>query len=132
MTALVVDTSAYSLFLGKQEDAMMAVQTAERLILPVMVLGELFYGFALGNRREQNRRELHDFLSSYRTLIVPITQATAEQYATIYAHLRRQGRPIPTNDIWIAASAVEHDAGLLTADRHFSHVPHIHVQLLTP
>ncbi|NOX61747.1 MAG: type II toxin-antitoxin system VapC family toxin, partial [Chloroflexi bacterium] len=54
-----------------------------------------------------------------------ISQETAERYARIYAYLRQIGRPIPTNDLWIAASALEHNAELLTADRHFLAIPHI-------
>jgi tRNA(fMet)-specific endonuclease VapC len=54
--------------------------------------------------------------------VVPITMETAERYAHIYAYLRKNGRPIPTNDLWIAASAMEHSAELLTYDAHFLHV----------
>jgi predicted nucleic acid-binding protein len=60
--------------------------------------------------------------------IVLITEDTAERYARIYAYLRTAGRPIPTNDLWIAASAMEHGAELLTTDRHFLDVPQIVVR----
>jgi hypothetical protein len=60
-----------------------------------------------------------------RVRLVPVIADTAERYALIYAYLRQKGRPIPTNDLWIAASAMEHSAELLTADGHFLHVPQI-------
>lgn len=70
----------------------------------------------------RNRRELSLFLASPRVSSVPLTLATAEFYAAMYGGLRRKGRPIPTNDLWIAAGAFEHGVPLLTRDDHFHHV----------
>lgn len=85
----------------------------------VTVLGELLGGFAAGQRESANRSELSLFLNTPRVKVVPATPATADLYALVYAALRRKGQPIPTNDLWIAASALEHGAALLTLDAHF-------------
>jgi tRNA(fMet)-specific endonuclease VapC len=100
-------------------------------MLPSIVIGELLAGFELGNRRQRNRDELTEFLAVPRVAIVDVTQATGQRYAHIFAYLRREGTPIPTNDIWIAALAMEHGIELLTSDGHFGRVPHILVQELT-
>ena len=68
---------------------------------------------------------------SPRVKVVPTTAETAERYARIYAYLRSQGRPIPTNDLWIAASAMEHGAELITLDHHFQNMPQIAIHHLT-
>ena len=98
--------------------------------MPSIVLGELLFGFALGSRPAENRQELNDFLSSSRVVVSPITLATAERYAQIHTHLRAAGKPIPTNDLWIAASTWEHGGVLLTSDGHFHQVPQIIVQMI--
>ena len=90
--------------------------------LSVIVLGELLAGFAAGTQEPRNRRELAAFMDSPRVSVLPITPATATYYATVFAQLRRKGRPIPTNDLWLAATAMEHGAMLLTHDRHFDEV----------
>lgn len=128
MSALMLDTSAYSAFKRGEEAAVKAIRQADRLLLASIVIGELLAGFELGKRRLQNQAELTDFLASPRIAIIDVTHNTAQRYAHIYAYLRRAGRPIPTNDLWIAALAMEHGVELLTADAHFEQVPHILVQ----
>lgn len=86
------------------------------------MLGELLAGFAKGNRNEQNRRELQQFLSSPRVIILPINQQTAEHYAKVYLELKQKGIPIPTNDMWICASALQHKLSVFTYDKHFERV----------
>lgn len=130
MSALLLDTSAYSAFKRGHAGAAKALRRSERLLLPSIVIGELLAGFELGSRRHHNRDELADFLASPRAAIVDVTQATGQRYAHIFAYLRRAGTPIPTYDIWIAALAMEHGVELLTADSHFQRVPHILVQEL--
>jgi tRNA(fMet)-specific endonuclease VapC len=131
MSALLVDTSAYSAFKRGHSDALTAIQAASRILIPVIVLGELLAGFSVGTQLHKNQDELHAFLQSGRVRVMPIKLATAERYATIYAFLRQAGQPIPTNDLWIAASAMEYGATLLTADAHFQQVPQILVDFLS-
>ncbi|MCZ6681135.1 MAG: type II toxin-antitoxin system VapC family toxin [Candidatus Poribacteria bacterium] len=130
--ALMLDTSAYSLFKRGHHQAVNAVRLASQILIPTTVIAELLAGFESGSRRDKNRQELNTFLSSQRVRFVPMVEATAERYAHIYAHLRSAGTPIPTNDLWIAASAMEHGTALLTADGHFRHVPQILVSYLSP
>lgn len=121
----MVDKSAYAASLRGQPTAVDVLRRADSILLPCVVLGELLAGFEVGSRRSKNRAELREFRSSPRVRAVDIGPATAERYAHIYAHLRGTGRPIPTNDLWIAACAMEHGAEVLTADAHFVHIPQI-------
>lgn len=130
MRTLAVDTSAYAAFMLGRSDAVAGVAGAERLVLPAVALGELLAGFARGTRERQNREELERFLASPRVEVAAAGEATAECYAAIYAVLRRAGTPVPTNDLWIAATAMEHGALLLTADAHFDKIPQIRVRRL--
>ena len=125
MIPLMLDTSAYTAFKLGDATVLEAIRKAPKILIPLIVFGELLAGFEAGSRREQHRQELISFLQSPRVRLVPVIADTAERYALIYAYLRQKGRPIPTNDLWIAASAMEHSAELLTADGHFLHVPQI-------
>ena len=122
MRAILLDTNAYTAFMLGAAEVVDVVAHADRLYLNSIVLGELLGGFAAGTREAKNRAELSRFLDSPRVEILPITGETADSYALIYAGLRRRGQPIPTNDLWIAASALEHGAALLTRDAHFSQI----------
>jgi tRNA(fMet)-specific endonuclease VapC len=122
MRAILLDTNAYTAFMLGAAEVVDVVAHADSLYLNSIVLGELLGGFAAGTREPKNRAELARFLVSPRVKVLPITVDTADSYALIYAGLRRKGHPIPTNDLWIAASAMEHGAALLTRDAHFSHI----------
>ncbi len=130
MTAVMLDTSAYAAFKRGHPQAVTAVRKAAKILLPTAVLGELLAGFEAGSRRDWNREELRQFRQSDRVHLVACTEETAERYAMIYAYLRQNGRPIPANDLWIAASAMEHSAQMLTADAHFLNLPQILVAFL--
>lgn len=121
----MLDTSAYSAFKRGNPEAIDLLRKAPDILLPVIVLGELWSGFESGSKRETNRHELDAFLSSPRVLVVQAGIETAARYAVIHAYLRANGRPIPTNDLWIAALAMEHGTTLLTADAHFLQLPQI-------
>ena len=115
----LLDTNAYTAW--KRGDAAVTelVQRSEELVLSSIVAGELLFGFRSGSRFERNRRELDDLLRSPYVSFLPVTLVTADRFARIAAALRRKGRPIPTNDVWIAAHALESGADLLSFDRHF-------------
>jgi predicted nucleic acid-binding protein len=119
MRPILIDTNAYAAFKRGDEGIVTVLQHAPSLLMCVAVLGELLAGFAAGNRESVNRSELTQFLQSPRVKVVASTAATADLYALIYAALRRKGQPIPSNDLWIAASSLEHGAALLTYDAHF-------------
>jgi tRNA(fMet)-specific endonuclease VapC len=124
----MLDTSAYSAFMKGHAEVKLALQKAEDIVLNPVILGELRAGFRAGNRFRKNERELQIFSSSPRVRFVDITQETAERYAVIVLFLRKAGTPIPTNDIWIAASAMEHGLRVVTTDLHYQKVPQIVVE----
>lgn len=122
MRPILLDTNAYTAFMLGDAAVVEVVAHAERIYLNSIVLGELLGGFAAGTREAKNRAELARFLDSPRVEVVPVTAQTADSYALLYSGLRRKGQPIPTNDLWIAASALEHGAALLTRDAHFAQI----------
>lgn len=107
-----------------------AVRTADEIILVPIVLGELKAGFMRGRRRKTNEEELREFMASPRVRTVPVDEQTADRYALILDDLRRSGTPIPTNDLWIAASAMQHGLRVVTSDAHFQRVHQIVVDFL--
>lgn len=122
---IMLDTSGYALFKRGEPQAVQVIRQSSAILIPTIVIGELFAGFDRGTKTKKNREELEAFLSSPRVRVVDIVFATTERYSPIYGYLRGNGTPIPTNDLWIAASAMEHGVCLLTADMHFQKVPHI-------
>src|SRR3989344_3834979 len=84
-----------------------------------IVLGELLGGFEYGNKTKKNRDELQQFTQSSRIRFFSITSDTANFYSQIYSSLRKKGKPIPSNDLWIAAQALENGCVLCSHDRHF-------------
>jgi predicted nucleic acid-binding protein len=127
-----LDTVAYSYF--KRGDPRIAglLDGAEWVGVPVTVLGELFAGFEAGNRKRKNLAELDEFLSSPVVEVLPVDRETAEIFGRIVASLRRRGRPIPTNDIWIAAACARAGATLLTWDAHFRQIPLLGALIFEP
>lgn len=122
MRDVLLDTNVLQCFLAGDPDTVETFRQARRLCINTVVLAELLYGFAVGSRPEVNRRYLSRFLSAPRVSLLTMGGETAEHYADISAALRRKGRPIPTNDVWIAASAREHGLVLFTRDAHFQEV----------
>lgn len=129
MSRLTLDTSGYSAFKRGHSGVVHHLRRAQEILLPTIVLGELLGGFETGRQSRRNREELDLFRASPRVRLVSISAATAERYAVIYAALRSSGRPIPINDLWIAASVMEHGTELVTLDRDFARVPQILVTL---
>ena len=121
----MLDTSAYAAFLRGNPEIKLSLQQADEIFLNPVVLGELMAGFLMGKNERKNRTLLRDFLSSARVTIVDIDQETSERYALIMDHLRTKGAPIPTNDLWIAASTMQHGLKVLTTDKHYLEVPQI-------
>ena len=111
-------------------EAGVVVREAEEIYLSAVVLGEMLAGFLSGEHRAKNQTELARFLESPRVSLLDVDEATAERYAVIFTTLRKAGTPIPTNDLWIAASAMQYGLRILTRDSHFTKVPQILVQLI--
>lgn len=127
MRPIALDTNAYVAFKRGDTDILTVLQHAPSIVVCVTVVGELLAGFAAGQRESANRGELSQFINTPRVKVVPGTAATADLYALIYAALRRKGQPIPTNDLWIAASSLEHGAALLSFDAHFQNIDGLRV-----
>ncbi len=122
MTSILLDTNAYAAFKRGEPKAIDIMQHAHVIGINSIVLGELYCGFAAGKRNAENQQELKRFLDSPRVTLLPITENTAEYYAKVYLDLRRKGKPIPTNDMWVAASALQHGLAVFTYDHHFTAV----------
>ena len=124
---VLLDTNAYSALMRGHREVAAVVRRTEGVLLSSVVAGELLYGFRHGSRFEENAARLEVFLDNPFVTGVPVTFTTAERFGRIAASLRRRGEPIPTNDIWIAAQAMEIGADLLSSDSHFGLVDGRHV-----
>jgi len=122
---ILLDTSAYSALMTGNGAVADVVREADEIDLNAIVLGELLGGFARGSHRLKNERQLAEFVESPRVSVIDVDDDTAVRYSAIYDTLRSAGTPIPTNDIWIAASAMQYGLRLVTLDAHFTRVPQI-------
>lgn len=122
---IILDTSAYSAYLRGNSEIKLSIQHADEIFLNPVILGELLAGFIMGKMGKKNRAILEEFLSSPRAKVIDIDEETSERYAVIINHLRKEGAPIPTNDLWISASAMQHGLKVVTTDSHYLKVPQI-------
>ncbi len=130
MKKILLDTSAYSALFRGDDQVKSILQEAEEISMTPVILGELLSGFSGGRFEFRNRQLLREFLATPRVRVHSLDGDTSERYAAIWLHLRRDGTPIPTNDLWIAASAMQHGLTVLTADRHFLKVPQVLARIL--
>lgn len=122
MKQILLDTNFYVAFKRKQEPALDRLRQVEYIGVSTIVLGELLSGFRCGSRETENRRELDQFLDSPRVEVLSIDEETVEFYAGVFRALRDKGRPIPSNDLWIAATSLRHGLALATLDEHFRYI----------
>lgn len=120
MSRYCLDTSAYSHFKRGHPPVVDLIDRASWVGVPSIVIGELWVGFLQGNRIERNQRDLTEFLSHPVVEELPVNGEIGEIYAAIATALRKAGSPVPSNDIWIAATAARAGATVLTYDPHFS------------
>lgn len=126
-----LDTSAYSHFMRGDARVVELIDRAEWIGVPAIVLGELRAGFRLGVQRDRNEQLLQAFLANPAVEALAVDGEASEHYADVVADLRRRGTPIPTNDIWIAATAARAGAMVLTYDDHFESISRVGSVLLT-
>ncbi len=123
MSKVLLDTNAYARFLAGDTKVLDTLAAAETVHMSVFVLGELEAGFRAGAKRPENRRILDRFLGKPSVAVLNASRETAEIFGMVKDSLRKAGRPIPMNDVWIAAHALETGSLLITYDAHFRAVP---------
>jgi len=119
----MIDTNIYIEYLRGNEEVKDILDFADIVAFSVISVGEIFTGFYLSENEKKYFSEIEEFFNSSRLLIYDVDSETAEFYAKIVSELKSSGSPIPTNDIWIAALALQHGIKLLTMDNHFKKVP---------
>ena len=123
MRQLLIDTNIYSYALRGDDDVVEVLRKSEQIGISVISIGELLSGFKGGGREKKNREEIEIFLDSPRVVVYPVDEDTSEFYAEIINNLREIGKPVPTNDVWIAAIAFQNGLKLYTKDIHFKTIP---------
>lgn len=123
---LALDTNVAIALLNDTGDTGEWLRNFDQLALPAIVVGELRFGAMNSHRTDENLERVNNFASAQEVL--PVTSATATSYARIRLQLKRKGTPIPDNDLWIAATCIEHDLPLATADAHFESVEGLKVE----
>lgn len=125
MKSIIFDTNAYSNFKKGDPRIIKEIENCDKLIIASISVGELYSGFYKGDRFEDNEKELKQFLNNIYVKVIDMSINTAKIYGKIYSILVKKGTPIPTNDIWIAACAIETNSTLVTYDKHFLNIPHL-------
>jgi tRNA(fMet)-specific endonuclease VapC len=120
MKHIVLDTNAYSRLLAGNESVLHTIASADIVFMSVFVLGELYAGFQGGIKKNENMMILNRFLEKPTVKTLHTSNETAEIFGVLKNTLKQSGTPVPINDIWIAAHAVETGSVIVTFDRHFS------------
>ncbi len=123
MKKILLDTSAYSRLRQGSEEVLDVLSHADLVHMSVFVLGELYAGFKGGSKEAANRELFERFLKRPTVRVLAATKETAEVFAEIKNTLKRAGTPLPLNDVWIAAHAVETGSVVVTFDSHFRQIP---------
>ncbi|MFO7936071.1 MAG: type II toxin-antitoxin system VapC family toxin [Kiritimatiellia bacterium] len=124
---LCVDANAYSRFMRGDSQLKELLESADMIFIPATVLGELYAAFELGTKRVHNRNALDAFLRMAGVELVVAGKEIAYRYGLLIKELRDKGKSIPANDIWIAATALETGAQLVTYDVHFHFISGLRV-----
>ncbi len=122
---IAIDTNCYRDFCMGESEAVETFASADEILIPFAVIAELRAGFLCGKHGRRNEAVLLRFLNRPRVRALFPDAQTTHHYAGLFAQLRSQGTPIPTNDMWIAALALQHGLILYSRDRHFDHLPQI-------
>ena len=120
---LLVDTNRFADLVANNRSAHERLQQASEVWRSVITIGELLAGFSQGLRQAQNERRLADLLDLQGVNVLLLGRDTPRYYSNVWKTLRAQGTKIPTNDVWIAAQALEHDLIVDTCDHHFEYIP---------
>jgi len=116
---LALDTNRYTDLCRGEASIVETVEQADQVWLPFIVVGELRAGFAVGSQEVRNEAVLRRFLLKPGVGILHADEQTTHHYASVYRQLRKQGTPIPTNNMWIAALVLQHSLVLCARDAYF-------------
>ena len=122
---VALDTNRYVDLCKGVTETVALLEEAETILLPFVVIGELRAGFAHGRRQAENERILRRFMFKDGVGALFADDQTTHHYASVFRQLRKQGTPIPTNDMWLAALVLQHNFALHARDKHFDHLPQI-------
>ena len=122
MKNILLDTNCYSAYLSGDERVLNVLVEAESVYMSIFVLGELFAGFRGGSKMQQNLNYLKRFLAKKTVKILDATMETSEIFGDLKEKLKKNGSPIPINDVWVAAHALETSSVLITYDAHFQNI----------
>ena len=122
---LAIDSNRYTDFCRGDGQVVEVLENASEIHMPLIVLAEQRAGFAYGARREKNERVLTRFLNNAGVFILAPDDQTTFFYADLYSYLRKRGKPIPTNDLWIAALVIQHGLVLFDRDSDFDQLPQL-------
>lgn len=118
--ALILDTNAVSALLAGDDSIAEVLAGEEHHHLPAVVIGEYRYGLVRSRDRGRLGR-LFDLLI-HESIVLPVDVETTVHYANVREGLRRRGRPIPENDVWVSALSLQHDLPIVSRDSHFDEV----------
>ncbi len=125
MMNICIDTNAYALFKTGDKKIIEILEKADEVLVPVIVLGELYAGFYQGKNTARNIKELSDFLNKPGISVIDIDIDIANRYGDLIRILKTKGTPLPINDVWIAAVVLETGSKLFSFDKHFKQIPGI-------
>src|SRR3989338_717859 len=125
MMKVAVDSNRYTDFCKGIPEVVEVIEAAAEIFIPLIVIAEQRAGFAHGTNREKNERTLTKFLNNESVFVLSPDDQTTFFYADLYSYLRKKGKPIPTNDLWIAALVLQHNLVLFDRDKDFDHLPQL-------
>jgi tRNA(fMet)-specific endonuclease VapC len=123
----LLDTNIVIPLFAKDPQVTERVRTSQKIFIPIIVIGELYYGARKSSRCQENIAKIDEFVRD--NMILNCDVGTARQYSEIKEQLRKKGRPIPENDLWIAAIALQHQLSLVTRDPHFQQIQELNVEI---
>ena len=127
MTDILIETNTFSAFIKGDKKVISELGKTNNISISVVTIGELSYGFKKGAKEASNQAILENFIKGLRITILKVTLESAKIYGQIKYDLMKKGLPIPENDIWIAAQAIETGSVLVTYDKHFLQIPRVKV-----
>ena len=125
MKNILLDVNAYSFYMAGDKRVKKEIENSDIVSMSAIVIGELYVGFYRGIKSKYNEKALADFLTDPKVEYIKISKDTAKIYGKISCDLYERGTPIPTNDIWIAAQAIENNLVIVTYDTHFLKIPKV-------